>query len=333
MNEAPASAAEATGSTGPSGPMATRKSIAKLFNINAPSSAVISVREPDPAIPAGAYPKLIENYVFATTLLKKMLFFLTTRGPRNNLMLFGDTGVGKSSLVEQIAARLGIPVFAIACSGKMRLAHFVGSYELKNGSTVWRDGPLLMAMRHNGIFLADEVTRLDHSEQMALAHVLDTGVLAVPETGEIVTAGEEFRFIATGNSAGYGDESGAYNGEKVASAAFLDRFQKFKVDYLEADDEKALLERIAPSLGKKVVEQMVHFARSARAAFVSRGGDLRVVMSTRNLVVWALEAVRYQQAGISAAPLEEALYDTVLNGAPAADLKTLDEMWHNWITP
>lgn len=309
------------------------KSIAELFRVNITESACINVRDIDPALPAGAYPKLNPRYLFDHALLKKMLFFLTMLGARRNLMLIGDTGVGKSSLVEQIATRLGIPVFAIACSGKMRIQHFVGGYTLVNGNTVFRDGPLLQAMRHDGIFLADEVTRLDHSEQMALARVLDSGVVTVPETGEIVTATDGFRFIATGNSAGYGDESGAYNGEKVASAAFLDRFQKFVVDYLPAAAEKTLLTEIAPALGEVTIGRMVDFANNIRKAFVSRGGDLRVVMSTRNLVVWALEAVRYQAAELSNKPLEEALADTVLNGAPDNDRRTLDEIWQTWTNP
>jgi cobaltochelatase CobS len=310
--------------------MATMKPIAKLFGVNAPETACISVREIDPAISAGAYPKINEHYVFSLQLLKKMLFFLTTDGPRKNLMLMGDTGAGKSSLVEQIATRLGIPVFAIACSGKMRLAHFVGSYRLVNGNTVWVDGPLLLAMRHDGLFLGDEMTRLDHSEQMALAHVLDSGCLTVPETGEIVTAGPNFRFIATGNSGGYGDESGAYNGEKVASSAFLDRFQKLTVDYLGEDDEKVLLASVAPALGGELIAKMVRFARRARESFVARGGDLRVTISTRSLVVWAMETVRYGQTGLAQAPVLEALGDTILNGAPETDVKTLTEVWENW---
>lgn len=312
-------------------PGVTMQSIARLFRINAPESAVIPVRDRDPSLPAGAYPRIIEHYVFQTALLKKMLYLLTTRGSRSNMMLFGDTGTGKSSLVEQVAARLGIPVFAIACSGKMRVAHFLGTYMLRNGNTEWVDGPLLMAARHGGIFLADEITRLDHSEQMALAHMLDSGTVTVPDTGEIVVATDAFRFIGTGNSAGYGDESGAYNGEKVASAAFLDRFQKLKVDYLAPDDEAALLTRIAGQLGEDIIKKMVQFANQARHAFVSRGGDLRVVLSTRNVVVWALESVRYGRDSISPSPIEEALYDTVLNGAPDGDVRTLTELWQTWI--
>lgn len=306
------------------------KPISELFAIEA-GNAVVEVRDTDPALSEAAYPKIKPHYVFAKALLKKLLLFLTTPTARNNLLLTGDTGAGKSSLIEQIAARLNVPVFAIACSGKMRLAHFVGSMTLVGGNTVWKDGPLLLAMRHGGIFLADEITRLDQSEQMALAHILDDGVIAVPETGELVRAADSFRFIATGNSIGHGDSSGAYNGEKVASAAFLNRFQKLRVDYLDKADEVRLLRLIAPVLGEDLTERMVRFANEARAAFVSRGGDLRTAVSTRDLVVWALETVRYKAYSISGNPLDEALDDTILNGAPPEDAKVLRELWSQWV--
>ncbi|HEX7324336.1 MAG TPA: AAA family ATPase [Rhodanobacteraceae bacterium] len=307
-----------------------QQSIAKLFSIVAPESATLDVREVDPAVPAAAYPPVNPHYVFESTLLKKMLFLLVMDGPRKNVFLMGDTGVGKSSLVEQICARVGIPVFQVACSGKLRLAHLVGSYSLKEGNTVWQDGPLTRAMRHGGVFLADEITRMDHSEQMALAHVLDSGSITVPETGEIVVAAPGFRFVATGNSGGYGDDSGAYNGERVASVAFLDRFQKLAVDYLPPEREARLLESLAPELGDALIKRMTEFAAKIRSQFVSRGGALRVALSTRSMVVWALETSRYGSAHLCENPDVEALNDTVLNGAPADDAKSILEVWSNW---
>ena len=308
-----------------------QRKLKDLFNLNnVPDTIVVDVPEKLEGVSQGAYPSIKADYIFQPTLLKKMLRFFQGNPARKNLLLVGDTGVGKSSLVEQVAARLGHPVFSIACSGKMRLAHFVGSYTLKDGNTVWRDGPLLLAMRHDGIFLADEITRLDHSEQMALAKVLDEGVLTVPETGEIVVAGDKFRFIGTGNSAGYGDASGAYSGERVSSAAFLDRFQKYQVDYLSQDQEVELISKITRgNLPEQVAKKMVEFAFHVRKNFVARGGDLRVVMSTRNLCVWALETMDYRS--ISKEPMKEALKDTVLNGAPESDAAVLSELWGTWI--
>lgn len=303
--------------------------ITDLFGIPA-GDAKVPVRTMNPDVPFTAYPVADPDYVFNKELLKKLLLFFTTPPSRKNLLLIGDTGAGKSSVVEQLAARLNIPVHGLACSGKTRLAHFVGSLTLVSGNTVWRDGPLLMAMRHGGIFCADEITRLDQGEQMSLARVLDGGSITVPETGEVVRASESFRFVGTGNSTGHGDLTGAYNGEKVASVAFTNRFLKMKVDYLPAEDEQNLLLRKAPSLGKMLIERMVSFANSARSQFVSRGGDLRTAVSTRDMVVWALETARYKAFSVSGNPLLEALDDTILNGATPEDSKVLHELWNEW---
>lgn len=306
--------------------------IKDLFGLlSVPDTAVVPVRERPEGVPETAYPEKNTDYWFQPELLKKMLRFFLGAPARRNVLLIGDAGVGKSSLVEQVAARLGWPVYSIACSGRMRLSHFVGSFELVNGETRWRDGPLTSAMRQGGVFLADELTRLDHSEQMALAKVLDGGTLTIPETGEMVKADPRFRFCATGNSGGFGDESGAYNGERVSSVAFLDRFQKLKVDYMPAEEEVSLLKRITAGSGlpEAAIQAMVKLATDVRKAFVGRGGDLRTVISTRSLCVWALETIGYK--GIAVHPMEEALKDTILNGCPEGDEKVISELWAHWI--
>jgi cobaltochelatase CobS len=317
--------------------MSKMTKIRELFGLkDVPDSAAVPVRERIAGVPQAAYPPASEHYFFEPVLLKKLLRYFLNAPSRKNILLMGDTGVGKSSLIEQVATRIGWPIFSIACSGRMRLAHFVGSYELVNGQTRWRDGPLTAAMRIGGVFLADEITRLDHSEQMALAKVLDSGVITIPETGEMVEAHAGFRFCATGNSGGYGDESGAYNGERVSSVAFLDRFQKFKVDYMPEDEEVHLLRRVvddkAPGSGLSdaILVSMVRLARDVRKNFVGRGGDLRTVISTRSLCVWALETVGYK--GIAECPVEAALADTILNGSPTHEHQVIAELWMKWVS-
>lgn len=308
------------------------KSIRELFGLtDVPDTAVVPIREKIAGLPDGVYPTLMPFYWFEAGLLKKLMRFFFKAPARRNIMFIGDAGVGKSSLIEQVAARLGWPVFSIACSGRMRMQHFVGSYVLSKGETRWQDGPLIKAMRYGGVFLADEITRLDHSEQMALAKVLDQdATITIPDTGEVVRAHEGFRFCATGNSGGFGDESGAYNGERVSSVAFLDRFQKFRLDYMPPEEELKLLKAVTKdALDESILRAMVKLASDVRKNFVSRGGDLRTVISTRGLCVWALEAVGYK--GISKVPLEEALSDTILNGCPENDSKVILELWNKWI--
>lgn len=306
--------------------------IADLFDI-AGANVPAPLRQKLDGIPEEAYPGITPGYVFKPILLKKLLrFFSGAPIARRNLLLLGEPGTGKTSVILEIAGRLNIPVFSMACSGKTRFAHMVGGYELVGGATRWRDGPLVQAMRTGGVFLANEITRLDPGEQMNLAEVLDgSATLTIPDTGEVVRAHSLFRFVATGNTGGYGDETGAYAGERTSSVAFLDRFQKIEVQHLDPDEEKALLQKLVPDLPEAVVRAMTALAAEVRKNFVGRGGNLRTILSTRSLCVWALEASAYAKIKGIDDPLSEALHDTVLNGAPEEDRNAIHEIWERWV--
>lgn len=204
---------------------------------------------------AGGAPKN-PNYVFQPLLLKKLLAWHAGITHRN-LMLIGETGCGKSSVIEEIAARLGLPIFSTACSGDTRFESLVGSLSLENGTTMFKDGPLTAAMRVGGIFLANEITRMNAGEQMRLADVLDKGgKLTIPETGEVVIPHPDFRFAATGNSGGFGDDTGAYAGERNASLAFRNRFNVLRMKPLDQSSEEQMLAAACPSIPYSITEKI-----------------------------------------------------------------------------
>lgn len=302
------------------------KSLSITFGIPAPASVLVE------AIPvAGSAVPVNDNYWFDPTQLKKLLSWVYGKSARKNILLMGDAGVGKSSVIVELAARLGVPVFQMACSGKTRFQHFVGSRELVNGATKWVDGPLTRAMREGGILLLDEVTRLDPGEQMNLAAVLDErSTLTVPDTGEVIKPHALFRVAATGNSGGFGDESGAYVGEKPSSFAFIDRFQKLKINPMPEEEEIKLLKKITPDLPEEITSSMVKLASEVRKNFVGQGGGLSLTISPRSLQAWAREAVTYQKLGIKN-PIEEALKDSILNGAPEDAVATVTELYKQWL--
>ncbi len=309
------------------------KKVSELFGVPAPETAVVPVRARLAELPAEAYPDVDTNYVFDKDLLRKMMRIMLGQSARRNVLLMGEPGVGKSSVVLQIAARLNIPVFSLACSGRTRFDHMIGSHALAKGETVWKDGPLLQAMKYGGIFLANEITRMDPGEQMDMAEVLDSsGTLTNPHTGEVVRADANFVCIATGNTGGYGDTEGAYPGERASSPAFLDRFQKLEVHHLPEAQELALLKTVAPTLPEMVLKSMVGLAKEVRENFIGRGGSLRLVLSTRSLLVWARETVGYTGMSIGKEPLNVALEDTILNGAPQDDRQVVQELWDKWIS-
>lgn len=298
--------------------------ISTLFNIKAPANVMVEV------LGDKAGPGIDQNYWFDPAQLKKLLRWVYGESARRNLMLIGDAGVGKSSVVVEIANRLNIPVYQLACSGKTRFQHLVGSRELVGGETRWVDGPLTRAMREGGILLMDEVTRMDTGEQMNLAAVLDArSSLTIPDTGEVVKPHALFRVAATGNSGGFGDDSGAYVGEKPSSFAFLDRFQKIRVNPIPDDVETSLLKQ-SSGLPDEIIALMLRLAKEVRKSFVGAGGGLSVTISPRSMQVWALEAGGYQKLGIKD-PVWEALMDTVLNGAPEDNIKTIKELYDQWV--
>lgn len=284
-------------------------------------------------VPEEAYATPSPNYVFEETRTRKLLRFLLGQPARRNLMLVGAPGVGKTSVINETAARLNIPVFSLSCSGKIRLDHMVGGYEMVGGGTRWRDGPLVMAMRAGGIFLANEITRLDPGEQMSLAEALDSrATITIPDTGEVVRAADGFRFAATGNSGGYGDSTRAYDGEKSSSVAFLDRFQVWEVEHLSAEEEEALVAKETRGrVPAEVIAAAVRFANEVRQNFVGNGGKLKVILSTRSLVVWMREAVGYGSIPGIQDPVMEALDDTVLNGVPADQKQVVKDLWTKWV--
>lgn len=305
-------------------PGTTKTPINLAFGINAPDHVMVEV------LGSSSGAVIDKNYWFDPQMLKKLLRWVYGQSARRNLMLIGDAGVGKSSVIVEIAGRLNVPVFQMACSGKTRFQHLVGSRELVGGETKWVDGPLTRAMREGGILLMDEVTRLDPGEQMNLAAVLDArSTLTIPDTGEVVKPHPRFRVAATGNSGGFGDESGAYVGEKPSSFAFLDRFQKMRINQMPEDVEITLLKKVS-GLPDEIIALMVRLAKEVRRGFVGAGGGLSVTISPRSMQVWAMEASGYQKLGIKD-PVWEALMDTVLNGAPEDNIKTIKELYDQWI--
>jgi cobaltochelatase CobS len=299
------------------------KPVNALFGISSPSNVLCH------KVVTNINYQFNEDYYFDGKMLKKLFNWIYGVSSRRNILLFGDAGVGKTSIIIEVAARLGIPVFQMACSGKTRFQHFVGSRELVNGETRWVDGALVKAMRSGGIFLMDEVTRLDPGEQMNLAAVLDGyAKLTIPDTGEVVTPHPNFRIAATGNSGGYGDESGAYIGEKPSSFAFLDRFQKFKIVPMPKEAEKALLIKMY-NMPNEIVDSMLNLASAVRSNFVGAGGGFNVTISPRSMHSWAQEIVNYSNLGFQN-PVWEALEDTVLNGAPSIDVQTIKELYDKW---
>lgn len=257
-------------------------SIAKTFGIEGvPEELTIQgYHEGSPFVP-----RLDQHYLFRKDLLSDILAWHMLGGTEG-LYLTGPTGSGKSTLVLQVAARLNIPVHRVTAHSRLETPELIGHYALVSGSMSFVDGPLTTAMREGHWFLLDEIDLLDPATAAGLNGIVEGAPLVIPEKGgEMVCPAPGFCFIATGNTAGSGDQTGLYQGTLRQNLAFLDRFWMVEVGYPEMEQELSILSRVVPALPEELRKGMISFAAEVRKLFV--GGQVEVTLSTRTLVRWA----------------------------------------------
>jgi cobaltochelatase CobS len=241
---------------------------------------------PHPDVPA-----INNDYIFRKGMLIRALNSLC-KG--DNFWLTGHTGSGKTTMVEQVAARLGWPVARIAFDSNVDRSELVGRMNLRgdgSGGTIseWLPGILESASRNGYIILTDEIDASHPNSIYTLQPMLEGKPLSILEDGgRIVTRHPMCRIVATGNTTGNGDPSGLYPACRILSAATLDRFTTFiTVPYMTLDEEIKLIKSQAPALKVAMVKQLAKFAVEMRTAFTS--GQTAVSYSPRRSVAFAKE--------------------------------------------
>lgn len=221
--------------------------------------------------------------------------------PDDPLYMFGPTGCGKSSCIRQLAARLKYPVFEVIGHGRLEFADLVGHLSLKEGNMTYEYGPLALAMRYGGLLLFNEIDLIAPEVAAGLHGVLDGSPLCISENGgELVPPHPLFRFAATANTNGGGDETGLYQGTQRQNLAFADRFLLCEMGYPDAAVEEELLRERFPALPQQLCRIMVDYANEIRRQFMGEHSDsapahaIEVTFSTRSLLRWADLTVRYQ---------------------------------------
>ena len=205
------------------------------------------------------------------------------------VMLIGHTGAGKTSLIEQVAARSRHGVLRSNMNGQTTVGDFVGFWTVKGGETLWVDGVLPTAMREGLWLIVDEVDFAEPSILAALTAVLEPhGRLVLKEKGnEIVAPHPAFRLFATANAVGAMSQfRHLYQGANLMNEAFLDRWRVYLLDYLSATEEADVLMRtLAPNMTRTLATTLAAIAADCRAAFARE--DLSSAFSTRRLLDWA----------------------------------------------
>ena len=218
----------------------------------------------------------------------------------DGLYITGPTGSSKTSLVEQVAARINWPVQSITGHGRLELNDLLGQWLLlKGGGMQWADGPLAIAVRNGHVLLVNEIDAMEPSELVGLNDIVEGKPLSIPQTGETIRPHDKFRLVATGNSAGGGDRSGLYQGVLRQNLALLDRFRLMEVGYPEPAEEMQLLAGAVPTMPPAVADKMVRVANEIRKVFVGGhdgAGELSLTLSTRGLLRWAGLAAAFKGA-------------------------------------
>ena len=190
------------------------------------------------------------------------------------LLLKGPTGCGKTRFVEHMAAKMGKPLFTVACHDDLSAADLIGRYLLKGGETVWVDGPLTRAVRQGGICYLDEVIEARKDVTVVLHPLTDNRrTLMIDRTGEELHAPEGFMLIASYNP-------GYQNVLKRMKPSTRQRFLSLTFDFPKPEIETAVVAHESGLDGKRVAP-LVRLGGQIRAL---SGMDLEEGVSTRLLI-------------------------------------------------
>ena len=227
-------------------------------------------------------PEVDNNYIFPIDNLKNIIVGLEINAP---VLVWGMHGTGKTTLIEQVCARTQRPWFRVQHTSSTEEADIVGQYVVKNGETVFELGPLPKAMMNGLTYVADEYDFALPSVVAVYQSVLEGKPLVIKEAPHelrVIKPHPNFRFLATGNTNGAGDETGLYQGTTMQNAAAYSRFQiTLKMDYMPKDQEVSVLMAQA-GLAKADAETLVMIAEKIREKFANR--EIETTISPRELI-------------------------------------------------
>ena len=197
----------------------------------------------------------------------------------------GLSGNGKTLMIEQVCANLGRELIRVNITKETDETDLIGSYELIDGNTVRREGPVLVAMRRGAVLLMDE-TDYGSERLLCLQPILEGKPYFDKKTGEVIHPAKGFNIMATANTKGKGSDDGRFIGANVLNEAFLDRFAiTVEQEYPKAKVEESILLNNFNSLGIKdddFASKLVNWAEVIRRSFEE--GAVDEIVSTRRLV-------------------------------------------------
>ena len=205
-------------------------------------------------------------------------------GINANVYVTGLSGNGKTTMIEQVCAKLKREMFRVNITAQTDEDDLLGGFRLVNGETKFVYGPVVEAMKRGAVLLLDEVD-LGLAPIMCLQPVLEGKGVFLKKTGEWIAPAPGFTVFATANTKGEGSDDGMFTHTNIQNEAFLDRFA-FTYDqaYAPKKTELKILKKKAEKYGASddgFLDNLVTWAEVTRKAFSE--GAVEKVISTRRL--------------------------------------------------
>jgi len=260
----------------------------------------IDMKVPAFSQPDERTPDADDTYVFdPDTTLAILAGFAYNR----RVIVQGYHGTGKSTHIEQVAARLNWPCVRINLDSHISRIDLVGrdAIVLRDGLQVteFREGLLPWALQHPVALVFDEYDAGRPDVMFVIQRVLETeGKLTLLDQNRVIRPDKYFRLFATANTVGLGDTSGLYHGTQAINQAQMDRWNiVVQLNYLPAQVESEIVLKKVTDCAADVVANMVKVADLTRQGFIN--GDISTVMSPRTVITWAQNTAIFKDPGFA----------------------------------
>ena len=260
--------------------------VAKVFNIDT------DIQVPAFSQPSNHVPEIDNSYLFEKdTTIAILAGFSHNR----RVLVQGYHGTGKSTHIEQVAARLNWPCIRINLDSHISRIDLIGkdAIVVKDGKqiTEFKEGILPWAVQSPMALVFDEYDAGRADVMFVIQRVLESGgKLTLLDTNKVISPNPYFRLFATSNTVGLGDTTGLYHGTQQINQGQMDRWSIVaSLNYLPSDAEVNIVMAKVPiwkkNKGPETIKKMVALANLTRNGFIA--GDISTLMSPRTVITWA----------------------------------------------
>jgi len=272
----------------------TKLNVGKTFNID------VDLKVPAFSNRTDHVPPIDDSYLFNhETTLAILAGFTHNR----RVMIQGYHGTGKSTHIEQVAARLNWPCIRINLDSHISRMDLIGkdAIVLEDGQQVteFREGLLPWALQRACALVFDEYDAGRPDVMFVIQRVLEVeGKLTLLDQSKVISPHPSFRLFSTTNTIGLGDPSGLYHGTQQINQGQMDRWNIVTIlNYLGHEMETDIVESKVPEMKRKRISNMVSVAALTRQGFIN--GDISIVMSPRTVIMWAENARIFNDFGFA----------------------------------